>query len=209
MNNKLNQEDLKKTEQKINSLWNKLISNITKIIIMRKQIEFLLNKYGTIEPCNRFVVGNCIENIIGDLLKSLGFVVSMLPNAKRYDIIIDNEPYSIKFSSSGNITLHNSNSCINKDETMRNTILMTLDNIYLLTDINLKKNDININKYIFNAGDSLKLKRKLLTDLKTNNYPFIYNINIKYNKKECKNKLCSKVFYDHFLNEFNNLNLQE
>lgn len=173
------------------------------INLLKPPIEYLLKEFGTKEPCNRFDVGNTIEFILSDCIKSCGFKVSELPNAKRFDLSIDNyKKLSIKYSSGGNITLHNSNSTINTDLEMKDTIILTPEKLYLITNEELKKYQININDYIENKGDSLKLKRKILKELIKKNYPFILEINIKHNKKECKNRLCSKTFYDKFKEEY-------
>tara|TARA_Y100000385_G_C12689940_1_gene465918 strand:- start:46 stop:612 length:567 start_codon:yes stop_codon:yes gene_type:complete len=171
--------------------------------LLKNPIEYLLEQFGTKEPCNRFDVGNSIEFIIGDYIKSGGFKVLELPNAKRFDIYIDNyKKLSIKYSSIGDITLHNSNSSINKDIDMKDTILLTPDKLYLITNTELCKNNININDYTKNTGDSLKLKRTILKEMEKKKYPYIYDINIKHNKKECKNRLCSKIFYSKFIEEY-------
>ncbi len=170
---------------------------------LKKPIEYLLHEFGTSEPCNRFDVGNSIEFIICDYIESCGLQVLELPNAKRFDLDIPNyKKLSIKYSSTGDITLHNSNSCINTDLEMKDTILLTPDGFYLLTDEEFKKNNINITDYIQNNGDSLKLKRKLLKELHKVKYPYIYNINIQHDKPMCKNRLCSKVFYKEFMKEY-------
>jgi hypothetical protein len=134
--------------------------------LLKSPIEYLLEQFGTKEPCNRFDVGNSIEFIICDYIKSCGFKVLELPNAKRFDIDIDNyKKLSIKYSSTGDITLHNSNSSINKDINMKDTILLTPDKLYLITNTELCKINININDYIKNTGDSLKLNRIMLKEL--------------------------------------------
>jgi hypothetical protein len=180
--------------------WDGIMSNPNNI---KNFCEYLLNEFGTKEPCNRFDVGNSIEFIISDYIKTCGFKVLELPNTKRFDIDVDNyKKLSIKYSSTGDITLHNSNSSINKDIEMKDTILLTPDNLYLITDTELCKNNINIKDYIKNCGDSLKLKRTILKELKKINYPYIYEINIKHNKKNCKNRLCSKIFYDKLKEEY-------
>ena len=171
--------------------------------LLKSPIEYLLEQFGTKEPCNRFDVGNSIEFLMGDYIKYCGFKGSELPNAKRFDIDIDNyKKLSIKYSSIGDITLHNSINSINKDIDMKDTILLTPDKLYLITNTELSKNNININDYIKNTGDSLKLKRKILKELEKKNYPYIYDINIKHNKKEGKNRLCSKIFYSKFMEEY-------
>jgi hypothetical protein len=177
---------------------------------LKRQIEYLLVEFGTKKPCNRFDVGNSIEFIIVDYInKFCGFKCSELPNAKRVDIDIYNyKQLSIKYSSTGDITLHNSNSSINKDIDMKDTVLLTPNKIYLITNAELCKNNINIDDYIKNTGDSLKLKRAILKELEKKNYPYIYDININHNKSECKNRLCSKIFYSKFIEEYNNLTLK-
>lgn len=162
-----------------------------------------VKEFGTKEPCNRFDVSNSIEFIISDYIRYCGFTVLEIPNAKRFDIDIGNyKKLSIKYSSTGDITLHNTNSSINKDVDMKDTILLTPDRLYLITKNELCKNNININIYIKNTGDSLKLKRIALKKLQQKKYPYIHDINIKHNKKECKNRLCSKIFYSKFIEEY-------
>tara|TARA_B110000879_G_scaffold131187_1_gene172147 strand:+ start:108 stop:842 length:735 start_codon:yes stop_codon:yes gene_type:complete len=182
-------------------IWDLLIRH--DITTLKKPIEYLLLEFGTSEPCNRFDVGNSIEFILCDYIESCGLKVNELPNAKRFDLDIPNyKKLSIKYSSTGDITLHNSNSCINTDIEMKDTILLTPDGLYLLTDEELKKNNINIADYIQNNGDSLKLKRKIIKELHKINYPYIYNIHIEHDKINCKNRLCSKVFYKEFMKEY-------
>lgn len=172
--------------------------------LLKSPIEYLFEQFGTKVPCNRFDVGNTIEYIFVNYIRTCGFKVSESPNAKRYDMDIDNyKKLSIKYSSTGDITLHNSNSCINKDFDMKDTILLTPEKLYLITNTELCKININIKYYIKNAGDSLKLQRKILKELEKKNYRYIFDINIKHNKKEGKNRLCSKIFYSKFIEEYN------
>jgi hypothetical protein len=216
---------------KDNILWDK-IKNFKNHNKYKNRIKYLLLKYGTKEPCNRFDVGNTIEFIIADLIKDVGFYVKELPNAKRIDLCINsNYNLSIKYSSVGDITLHNSNSCINKDNKLTDLLLLTSNKLYLITNIikinffifikvisedrkskiflshstneSLKKNKICINDFIKNTGDSLKLKRNILTKLEKINYPYYMDFNININKNFCENKLCSKLFYKMFMIEYN------
>jgi hypothetical protein len=181
--------------------WKKISKDLNPV---KNPIEYLLREFGTKESCNRFDVGNSIEFILSDHINSCGFKVSELPNAKRFDIDIEHyKSISIKYSSVGAITLHNSNSSINKDKDMKDTILLTPEKLYLITNTELCKNNINFKDYIKDTGDSLKLKRKLLKELEKKEYPYICDINIKHNKKECKNRLCSKIFYFKFMEEYN------
>jgi hypothetical protein len=171
-----------------------------------KQIRYLLIEFGTKEPCNRFDVGNTIEYIIGDLLKSIGYIITQLPNQRRIDIIIENKKkLSIKYSSIGNITLHNTNGAINKDMNFTDMLLLTLDKLYLITNQELNKQNINIKNYLINTGDGLKLKRSLLTKFEKINYNFMMKIDLNIDKSQCKNRLCSQLFYEMFLKEYNNL----
>ena len=187
-----------------NEFWKLVISHKDELKCMKDKIEFLLNNYGTKERCNRFDVGNTIENILYDLFEKLGFTIEKFPNANRIDIKIKNyKKLSIKYSSTGKITLHNSNSSINKDTNMVETILLTPEFLYLLSKKEISKCGIILNDYIDNPGDSLKLKRSLLTQLKKRNYPFKYKININHDKINGYNKLCSDVFYKAFLKEYN------
>lgn len=171
------------------------------------QIEYLLNEFGTKMPCNRFDVGNCIEYIIVDYLKKCKLKVEHTPNARRNDIIINNElQISIKYSSVGNITLHNSNSHINTDLKCNKILLLTNTNIYLIIPILIiNEYNIDFNKYLINTGDSLKLKRSILKILEKNKYKYILNIHINVNKQNCKNRLCSELFYKNFKREIKKL----
>lgn len=205
--------ETKDSKQKINTniddklLWETIISNNDDLQECQNQIEYLLQEFGTKEPCNRFDVGNVIEFIIADYLKSLNFIITELPNAKRVDLNIEGYGnLSVKYSSTGNITLHNSNSCINKDENMTDLILLTTEKLYLITNNEIKKYNIDITEYLINSGDGLKLKRKLLSLLEKIDYPYITNFFLKVDKKKCKNRLCSKVFYEKFKEEYKNLN---
>ena len=187
--------------------WNKIVDNPIGIEKMKKKIEYLMSEFGTGKPCNRFDVGNCIEFIINELICSSNFKTVEMPNAKRVDIDVENyKQLSIKYSSCGNITLHNSNGCINKDVVIHDTLLLTNDHLLLLSVDMIKKCGIDISNFIQNKGDSLQLKRSILKQLKLRLYPYILHININIDKKTCKNRLCSKVFYTHFLEEFNKQN---
>ena len=185
-------------------LWNKIESNSDLLVSKQKKMEYLLNEFGTKEPCNRFDIGNCIEFITGEILTECGLSVKELPNAKRVDLDIeDYGPLSVKYSSCGEITLHNSNSCMNKDENMTDLILLTTEKLYLITNSSLKDYNIEINDYIKNAGDSLKLKRKILKKLEDVKYPFMIDFKLNIDKTKCKNRLTSKVFYEKFSEEYN------
>ena len=89
---------------------------------------------------------------------------------------------------------------------MKDTMLLTPAKLYLITNNELCRHNININEYIQNKGDSLKLKRAILKVLQENNYPYIYDMNIIHDRKKCKNRLCSRVFYSQFVKEYNSMN---
>ena len=88
---------------------------------------------------------------------------------------------------------------------MTDFLLLTPVNLFLITTNEIHKHKINIDNYLKNTGDSLKLSRTLLTKLKKIKYPYMLDIDIKIDKTTCKNRLCSKVFYEKFNEEFNNL----
>jgi len=188
--------------KKSNQLWENISkhrNDLQECVI--NKVEYLLNEFGTREPCNRFDVGNSIEFIISDFLKKIGYEVIELPNAKRVDMYISNYgDLSIKYSSIGDITLHNSNGCVNKDEHMTDLLLLTKEHICLLTNDATHIYGINLCAYIENTGDGLKLKRKILKQLKINNYPYLMNIHM--NSESCKHRLCSKIFYQAFNAEY-------
>ena len=189
-------ENLTLEENNINTFWNKFKSKFPKYQEYFENFsKYIRNEFGTSLPCNRFDVGNSFEFILKECIQNCGFDVDEYPNIKRIDIIINNKiPISIKFSSSGDIKLHNSNNCINTDMKMNDTILITPDKIYLLTTENIKNCGLNLSKYLKNTGDGLSLKRSILKDLIKNNFEYKINIDIKVNKNECKNRLCSEIF---------------
>tara|TARA_B110000261_G_C13020157_1_gene331807 strand:- start:16 stop:1110 length:1095 start_codon:yes stop_codon:yes gene_type:complete len=198
----------------IDILWD----HITKgnIHNIEERIKYLLQEYGTSLPCNRFDIGNSIEFIIGDYIKSLGFTVIQEPNAKRIDLQINHSTFScnscklsIKYSSTGDITLHNSNSCMNKDETMTDLILLTPTDLYLITNNNIKEVGIHLNDFLVNKGDSLKLKRSLITKLKINkDFKYKCSLDIEIVKSNCHNKSCAEVFYQKAMEDFNKLQIK-
>lgn len=184
-----------------------ILNNEEKLVPVKRKIEYLLNEFGTKEACNRFDVGNCIEYILCELLKESGLRVEGLPNARRIDLkIVRYGGLSIKYSSVGDITLHNSNSCINKDESFTDTLVMTCDKLYLITNKFLLENKIDIKEYIKNTGDSLKLKRSILKRIEKTRNAYIINFKLEINKKECKNRLTSRLFYEKMTEEYNTVN---
>ena len=180
-----------------------LLNDKNKLHEKKNKIEYLLEQFGTKEPCNRFDVGNSIEYAMFELFDESGLKVESLPNAKRIDLnIAKYGGLSIKYSSVGDITLHNSNSCINRDVSFTDTLLMTCDKIYLITNKSLLKYNIDIKCYLKNKGDSLKLKRSILRKLEQINYPYIIDFKLNINKDTCKNRLTSRLFYEKWTEEY-------
>jgi hypothetical protein len=187
----------------IELLWTHL--TMVDLKYMKDKIEYLLNEFGTKVYGNRFMVGYCIENIVEDHLESNGFLIQRLPNSERIDFIINNSlSLSLKYSSTGDITIHNSNSCINKDEKFTDVLLITIEKIYLITSYGLDIYQININNYLINKGDSLKLKRSFLKFLEKENYKYILDFNLNVDKSKCQNKLLTDLCYKTFSKEYKN-----
>lgn len=206
----INQENISSQSSKLNDyiLWNHIKKG--DLNNLQKRTKYLLQVYGTSLPCNRFDVGNSIEFLLVDFVTSLGFNVTKLPNAKRIDLCINGFfKLSIKYSSVGDITLHNSNSCINKDENMTDLILLTPTQLYLITNNNIKEVGINLSDYLVNTGDSLKLKRTLLTKLENIDFKYKCSLDIKIDRSTCQNKSCAEVFYQKAMEDFDKLQLRE
>jgi len=172
-------------------LWDSIKNKNTNLYT--NKIKYLLSEFGTSQPCNRFNVGNTIEFIMTEFLIDSGYSIEELTNAKRVDLCINGTyPISIKYSSTGSITLHNSNSCINTDMKLTNSLLLEYK--------------IQIHNFLKNTGDSLKLNRNLLKLLEKIRYPYMMDFDITTDKKKCNNRLCSKLFYHHFNLEYNHKN---
>ena len=186
-----------------NEFWAKLVNNRKCLKNVKEQVEYLLQEFGTTLPCNRFDVGNTIEFILNDLIEDTGFDIIEMPNSKRFDVNVKNYmKISIKYSSSGYITLHNSHGVINKDEQMQNTLLLTPEKMYLLKVDALERYGVYICEFLKNTGDGLKLKRSILSKINSSMYPYVYNMNLSIDKDNCKHRLSSKVFYKEFKKEF-------
>jgi hypothetical protein len=196
----------KKIEISDDILWEIIQKN--KNILQKSEdfMKYILNEFGTAELCNRFDLGNTFEFIMADFLKLCNLKICELPNAKRVDICIDDcYKLSIKYSSSGDIKLHNSNNSANKDMSMNDTLLITPNKLYLLSKKNIEKTELKLKDYLQDKGDGLSLKRSLLKDLEKKNFKYNIDINLNVDKKICKNRLCSKVFYEFVKNEYSKL----
>lgn len=175
-----------------------------------KKCKFMFEEFGTSLACNRFDVGNCVEYAFSDMLKENEcFQVENVPNAQRYDLNIHMYGYiSIKYSSSGNIRLHNSLGD-NKDMHMKPTFVVTPVCIYLITKELIEKYDINLDSYLKNTGDALELKRSILTLLDKKKYPFKKHIDIQFDKGKCKHRQCSEIIYKYVKDNVNKNKLED
>jgi hypothetical protein len=160
-------------------------------------MKHIMAEYGTSLHCNRFAIGNSNEYAVADVVRSTGLNVIEMQDASRVDQeVIGLGKYSIKYSGSNNIKLHNSNNISNTDTTMHNTLLVTPTEWWYLTPEEMTLVGINYKDFLKNTGDGLALKRTILTSLKSKGYKHFFHFDISVDKKKCKNKETSKVFYD-------------
>jgi len=197
-------EEVEEEEEELNDaiLWEKLLNSREKNLKnFEDRCKYVLRNYGTSLPSNRFTVGNLLEFIFSDyFIKKMGIKVEKLPNAKRIDLRLNNKfGLSIKYSKSGPIKLHNSNNCVNKDMHMTNLILLTPKNLWLITNENLPTFGIDVKQYLKNNGDSLVLKRSLLTELGKINFKYKMDINLECT---CKNISISETFYRQVMKDY-------
>ena len=180
-----------------NSFWD-LFDKFDKTLF-EKRCKTLLTYFGTTLRCNRFDLGNCIEYAVAELLVENQIKITEMPNAKRYDINIHGYcELSIKYSTKGNIRLHNSLG-ENKDIQLKKTLCITPDRIYLLLPEIINK-FVKLDDYLENTKDALELKRSILKSLIKKKYPFITNININVEKEKCLHNKCSKIIWDYIKN---------
>jgi hypothetical protein len=162
-----------------------------------KIMTHIMSEYGTALHCNRFAVGNANEYAIAELVRSTGLEVIEMQDASRVDQEVKGlGKYSIKYSGSGDIKLHNSNNISNTDMNMHDTLLVTPDEWWYLAPESMSSVGVDYKEYLKNTGDGLALKRTILSKLKANNYPHFFKFALAVDKKQCKNKETSKVFYD-------------
>jgi hypothetical protein len=163
----------------------------------KKLMLHILEDYGCALHCNRFAIGNCHEYAIEDIVRATGLTVQNLQDAVRVDLNIKEfGRISIKYSSTGDIKLHNSNNVANKDMSMVDTLLVTPTDWWILTTAEMAKVGLDVKEYLKNSGDGLQLKRTILTELTKKKYPHRFAHSIEIEKKKCKNKETSRVFYD-------------
>jgi hypothetical protein len=188
----------------IHQFWNLFLHGFLSVKIkVENEMKYWLIEFGTSLQCNRFDIGNIIERILTNLFNSIKEITAKNePNECRIDITFEKfQNLSVKYTSSGDITLHNSNSQINSDLNFTDTLLLTQDKMWLLSKDEMKKYHIFVQDYIYNTGDSLKLKRNILKDLEDVKYPYFTPINISVPKKECKNRKCSEALYNSIKKE--------
>ena len=184
-----------------NELWDLLLKCEKDDCI--KKIKYLMSEFGTRSACNRFDVGNCVEFFIGDMLKNTGAVVNELPNATRIDLQINNfYGVSIKYSASksGYVILHNSNGHANDDVSMVDLLLLTNNELWLITPEQVRNYGYDIEMYLVNKPDCLRLKKSLLTALRKVDYAWYMPFDLRV--EECKHNLTSKIVYEHVLQKF-------
>lgn len=160
-------------------------------------MNHVMTEYGTSLHCNRFAIGNCNEYAIADLIRATGLEVTEMQDAHRVDQEVKGlGAYSIKYSGSGDIKLHNSNNCSNTDMCMHTTLLVTPKEWWYLISDDMTSVGVNVKEYLTNKGDGLSLKRSILTTLKAAKYPHWFTFDSEVDKKLCKHKETSRVFYD-------------
>jgi hypothetical protein len=180
--------------QDIEHFWSLFVGLSDKSFV--RYAKHFFTEYGTSRPCNRFDIGVCIEYALTEMLRTNDtFVVEEMSDAKRYDICIEGHGcISIKYSSKGNIRLHNSMG-ENTDVSIKDTFIITPKEIILLHCATIKDMGIDIDTYIINNTEALILKRSLLTVLRENQYKYIRKIDIECDKKKCLNKSCAWVVF--------------
>jgi len=167
-----------------------------------KAFKFYMKTFGTTLPCNRFALGNLVETLVIDLMRSGGLDVKSLANAKRFDCdITDFGMLSIKYSSGGDITLHNSRSSVNRDIKMVDTLVVTPKKWYLLIVSAIEAHGVDINSYLKNNGDSLSLKAGIFTELEKIGYDYILDFDIGLDKNNCQHKEVNDIIVDYVLSQ--------
>lgn len=164
--------------------------------------EFTLNNFGTALSCNRFAVGEVIEDATEVFLNDIGIISNCIPSAKRIDIQICNvsglDAISSKFvSTDGHVILHNAQRSVVTDKEVHPTLLFLMTEWWFIYPPHIKAMGIDISdkKYLSSTGDSLRLNFTLLDDLRAKNYPYFIKQGISYDKSKCKMKATSDLTY--------------
>lgn len=166
-----------------------------------KQVtEFMLHQFGTALSCNRFAVGEVIEDATGDFLQACGIQANCVPSAKRIDIAVENVTnltgLSSKFVSTGNhVILHNAQRKINTDFTVSPTLLFRMNEWWFLYPPLIAELGVDMKQHFKNTGDSLQLKFTILDELRKVNYPYHIEYSIYYDKSVARMKSVSDLTY--------------
>jgi hypothetical protein len=163
-------------------------------------IEIMLQQFGTALSCNRFGVGEVIEQATADYLKTCGIKADCVPSAKRIDIEVKNveslPSLSCKFVSCGkDVVLHNSQRKTNTDFTVSPTLLFLTTEWWFLDPPRIAEHKIDIKNHLNNTGDSLQLKFTLLEELRKVDYPYHMKFIISYEKPKALMKSISDLTY--------------
>jgi hypothetical protein len=170
----------------------------------QKAMNYMLSEFGTSLHCNRFAIGNSHEKLIARVIRSLSMEVDEQENARRIDMTVPAfRPFSIKYSSGPTVTLHNSQG-VNRDTKMHDTLMVTPTEWWFLSVAEMEAYGVSISPHLINRTDSLQLKLSaLLKALRAAKYPHYFDLNIKFDRKKCKNRSVSDVFLDYVLSEIN------
>jgi hypothetical protein len=158
--------------------------------------QFMMKEFGMSLQCNRFDVGNSNEAAIADVIKRMGRRATVHTNAKRIDIEVEDAiKFSIKYSSTGNIRLHNSLGS-NRDLEMTDTLLVTPTEWWFLDTALMAEHGVAVADYLKNCDDCLELRRKVLTHLRKAKYPLMFEFVLDL-PTTCKNRPTYEVFYEY------------
>ena len=199
--------------------WSKIHSELVHSIYpkMYARIDYLIHEFGSSKHENRPLFGNYVERVLVNMWNEStksDWQFIHVPHCARIDVYIRNKktkesvPVSIKYSSSGNIRLHNSMQN-NKDMFVHNTIVITKDFICTLIPEYIP----DITNYLVNKSAHLELKRSLFTKLKNTKYNNFYLYPKKYKlEKQSFNKSMGDLLEEYIENKFmcntnNNLTL--
>lgn len=169
--------------------------------LYKRHMQFFMKEFGTSLPCNRFAQGNLNEDLIAkDVISGCGLEYEILTNEKRVDLSLkDFGKFSIKYSSSGSVKLHNSNGMANKDMRMTNTLLVTPTEWWYLDTEEIQKVGVDLQLFLKNSGDGLTLQRSILNGLKKKEYPHWFPFDLEIKKSECKNRKIGDIVYDYIV----------
>jgi hypothetical protein len=160
--------------------------------------HYMLKKFGNGLPCNRFATGTVNELLVRDFICKTGLRAVSNMQAKRIDMTVEGlVPFSIKYSSGGNIKLHNSLGA-NRDTTMVNTLLITPEHWWFLDIAEMAAVGVDYKEYLKEVADGLELKRTILTKLASKGYAHCMEVDLGLDDGEaCENQSTADVFYAH------------